>query len=88
MKLEALQSDRIEEFVAFCKKHKSMVDESFLYDDELQSFEPNEENPTYVVLNEKNEMIAAASLIMDEYHKRGKRARFRIFFSEIDAVEI
>jgi mycothiol synthase len=88
MKLEALQSDRLEEFVAFCKKHKSKVDESFLYDDELQSFQPNEENPTYVVVNEKNEMMAAASLIMDEYNRRGKRARFRIFFSEMDSVDI
>jgi mycothiol synthase len=88
MRLEALQMDRLEEFVAFCKKHKSKVDESFLYDDELQSLQPNEENPTYVVLNERNEMIAAASLIMDEYNRRGKKARFRIFFSEVDAVEI
>ena len=27
-------------------------------------------------------MIAAASLVMDDYHRRGKRARFRILHSE------
>lgn len=88
MKIEALQSSRVEEFIAFCKKHKSKVDDSFLCEDELQSFQPNEENPTIVVLNERNKIIAAASLIIDEYNRRGKRARFRIFFSEITSVDV
>lgn len=88
MKLTALNSDRVEEFIAFCKKHKHMVDESFLYDDELQSFQPTEENPTYVVLDESDHITAAASLIKDDYHQRGKRARFRIFFSETEEAAV
>lgn len=88
MKLAALKSDRVEEFIAFCKKHKNEVDESFLYDDELQGFQPHEENPTYVVLDESDQIAAAASLIIDNYHRRGKRARFRIFFSEYEDAAV
>jgi mycothiol synthase len=55
------------------------VDDSYLDDEELNYFEPNEENPTYIVLDKQDRIIAAASLIIDEYNRRGKRARFRIF---------
>ncbi|MBE4910675.1 GNAT family N-acetyltransferase [Bacillus luteolus] len=88
MKIEALGSERIADFVAYCKKHKHEVDESFLYDDDLRDFKPDEENPTYIVVNSENNIIATVSLIVDEYNKRGKKARFRIFHSEINDLEI
>ncbi len=88
MIIEALGSERIADFVAYCKKHKHEVDESFLYDDDLRDFKPDEENPTYIVVNIENKIVATASLIMDEYNKRGRKARFRIFHSEINDLEI
>lgn len=86
MKLEVLNDNRLEDFIQYCKKHKKQLDDSFLYDEDLEKFQPNEENPTYVVTNEQGEIIAAASLIMDEYNKRGRKARFRIFHSEVEEL--
>ncbi|MGG1676944.1 GNAT family N-acetyltransferase [Neobacillus sp. NRS-1170] len=84
MKIEALKSARVKDFVVYCKKHRKEVDDSFLYDEHLKRFEPDSENPTYIVTDQQGEIRAAASLIIDEYNRRGKRARFRIFHSEIN----
>lgn len=82
MKVEALKNDRVADFVSYCKKHKAEIDDSFLYDEDLKSFEANGENPTYIVTNDIDEVIGTASLIIDEYNRRGRKGRFRIFHSE------
>lgn len=87
MKVEYLKCDKIKEFAAYCKKHKMEIDDSFLYDEDLESFKPNDENPTYVVTDNQGNIVAAASLIIDDYNKRGRKARFRIFHSEIEDIE-
>lgn len=87
MRIEALKYDRIQDFVKYCKMHKTEIDDSFLYDEDLRDFKPDEENPTYIAVDEDNEIKAAASLIADEYNRRGKKGRFRIFHSEIQNVE-
>lgn len=87
MRIEALKYDRIQDFVKYCKIHKMEIDDSFLYDEDLRDFKPDEENPTYIAVDEDNEIKAAASLIADEYNRRGKKGRFRIFHSEIQNVE-
>lgn len=84
MRVEALKNDRVEEFIAYCIKHRSEVDESYLYDEDLRNFQPNDENPTFIAVNENNEIIAAASLDVDDYMRSGRKARFRIFHSELD----
>jgi mycothiol synthase len=84
MKIEALKSERLKDFVEYCKKHRTEVDDSFLYEEDLRGFEPNAENPTYILTNQLGDIVGAASLIMDEYQRRGNRARFRIFHSEIN----
>ncbi|MGG3467555.1 GNAT family N-acetyltransferase [Neobacillus pocheonensis] len=84
MRVEALGSMRVKEFVEYCQKHRKEVDDSFLYEEHLKKFAPDSENPTYIVTNPQGEIVAAASLIIDEYNRRGKRARFRIFHSEIN----
>ncbi|WP_379133901.1 GNAT family N-acetyltransferase [Paenibacillus sp. sgz500958] len=88
MKAEALDKARIAAFVAYCQKHKSEIDDSFLYDEDLKAFEPDAENPTYIVCNGNGEIIAAASLIINDYYRRGRQARLRIFHSEIDDITI
>jgi len=87
LKIEALKDDRIMDFIKYCKKHKMEIDDSFLYDEDLREFKPNEENPTYIAVDGNNEIRAVASLIMDEYNRRGKKGRFRILHSEIGKVE-
>lgn len=83
MKIEALKNERIKDFAAYCRKHRMEVDDSFLNEEDLKRFEPISENPTYILTNQEGEIIGAASLILDEYNRRGNRARFRIFHSEI-----
>lgn len=87
LKIEALKDDRIPDFIKYCKSHKMEIDDSFLYDEDLRGFEPYEDNPTYIAIDENNEIKAVASLMMDEYNRRGKKGRFRIFHSEIGKVE-
>lgn len=82
-----LKDERIEEFVEYCKKHRTEVDDSFLYDSDLKKFEPNDENPTCIVSDKRGEIVATASLIIDDYNKRGRKGRFRIFHSEIEDQE-
>ena len=87
MKTEALKSERIADFIAYCKKHRIEVDDSFLYDEDLKGFIPNGENPTYIITDMNGEIIAAASLIINDYFRRGGKARFRIFHTEIQEQE-
>lgn len=79
MRVEALNSNRMIEFIAYCKAHKKEVDESFLYDEDLDSFVSDDENPTYIALDQDDKIIGAASIIIDEYYRRAKKGRFRIF---------
>jgi mycothiol synthase len=87
MKVEALTNEHIRGFLAYCTKHRRELDDSFLYDEDLQSFRVGVENPTYVLTDSSGEIKGAASLILDDYHLRGKRARFRIFHCESDDVQ-
>nr|WP_263324715.1 GNAT family N-acetyltransferase [Neobacillus sp. Marseille-Q6967] len=85
--VEVLGKGRVEDFLVYCRRHRSEVDDSFLYEEDLRTFEPNAENPTYIVTNGSGDIVGAASLIIDEYHQRGNRARFRIFHSELNDVQ-
>ncbi|MDF2531850.1 MAG: family N-acetyltransferase [Clostridia bacterium] len=87
MKIEALRNERIADFAAYCKRHKAEIDDSFLYEEDLLSFIPDDENPTYIATDENGEIIAAASLIIDDYNRRGKKGRFRIFHAAIENID-
>lgn len=87
MKVEVLKANQIRSFIDFCKKHRDKLDDSNLYDEDLEGFTLDDENPTYIITNENQEIVAASSLIIGEYNRQGKRARFRIFYSEIDNME-
>lgn len=87
MKVEVLRKEKTEDFKEYCRKHKLEVDNTFLHEDEdFKDFEPNEENPTYIIINQQEQIIATASLIIDDYYRSGKKGRFRIFHSEIEDV--
>ena len=74
MKIEALKNNRIGDFVDYCMKHRMELDDSYLYDEDLRDFEPNDENPTYIVTNQVGVLVGAVSLMIDDYSKRGKEA--------------
>lgn len=87
LRIERLREERIADFAAYCRRHRKKIDESFLYDDELERFRPNEENPTYILTNNRGEVEGAASLILDEYRRSGRAGRFRILHSEIETLD-
>jgi len=82
-----LNKDNIEIFKVFCRKYRNLVDDSFLYEEDLRQLIINSKNPTYLYIEEEN-VVAAVSLIVDEYYKRSKKARFRIFYSEKNDIKI
>ncbi len=81
MKVEAITQDNLEAFFTYCRTHRKEVDDSYLYEEDLAEFVLGEENPSFVITN-KGATVAAASLVLDDYHRRGKRGRFRIFHAE------
>lgn len=87
MRIEALRDERIEEFIDYCKTYRKEIDDSFLYDEDLKNFKADNENPTYIIVDNGDKIIATASLIVDEYMKRGKKGRFRIFHSSLNNIE-
>lgn len=87
MQIEKLLLRDKDEFIAYCLKHRNEVDESFLYDRDLENFNPDDENPTFIA-REDGKIVAAASLIIDAYQKKGRQGRFRIFHSEKKDLEV
>jgi len=74
-------------FTAFCLEHRSVLDDSYLSDSELGEFAPSTTSPTWLA-REGEKIIGAASLVMDDYHLRGRRARFRILFASEGGAEV
>lgn len=86
MKADRLLVDDTKAFVSFCQKHRHEIDDSFLYDKDLDRFVPDADNPTYVI-RDSGKIVAAASLILDDYHRRGKNGRFRIFHAKTNSFD-
>ena len=87
MKLEPLTPVHLTGFADYCRRHRNEVDDSFLYEEDLAAFEPNSDNPTYILTNEQGRITAVASLILNEYYRWGRKGRFRIFHSEKDDLQ-
>ena len=71
MKVEAVTKENLEVFFTYCRAHRKEVDDSYLYEEDLAELVLGEENPSYVI-TEKGVIVAAASLVLDDYHRRGK----------------
>ncbi len=88
MKVVELSKERINDFIDYCKKHRVDVDESFLYDEDLEKFQVDKDNPTYIITDNDEKIVAVASIIVDEYNRSGKKGRFRILHSEVNEIGI
>lgn len=82
MTLESLQVKDLALFKAYCEKYRSEVDDSYLYDEDLDAFGISEDNPTYILKNETGQLQGVASLMVMEYLGGLKRARIRIIHTE------
>ncbi|UQZ36102.1 hypothetical protein C2I18_22760 [Paenibacillus sp. PK3_47] len=88
MIIKALEVSREEEFLAFCRKHRDQLDDSFLSEEELERFKADADNPTYIAVNSDGELAGAASLMLNDYSRRGRKARLRILYAEPEAAGV
>jgi mycothiol synthase len=84
MRIERLTEERVGEFIGYCKRYKKELDDSFLYDEDLRNFKPDNENPTYIAVDDSGEITGTASLIIDDRARAGRKARFRVFHSKLN----
>jgi mycothiol synthase len=64
MKVEPLKPARMKEFIAYCKRHRTELDDSFLCDSDLEEFKVNEEFPTYILLENEESRLKGLSVII------------------------
>lgn len=82
MTIELLQLQDVPLFKAYCLAHRSEVDDSYLYDEDLEAFEFSKANPTYILKNESGTWLGVASLMELDYLDGQKRGRIRILHVE------
>lgn len=89
MRVENLNDKRVNDFIDYCKKHRGEVDDTFLYDADLEKFNVNEGNITYVLMDEScDDIIGAVSVITNLNYLEERKSRFRIFHSEVANIEV
>lgn len=79
MNIIQLTSEKKLDFINYCMKYRNEFDSTFLADEDLMSFELDEDNPTYILLNNNNNIIGVASLILNLYYRSAGSGRFRMF---------
>jgi len=84
--IKVLTEDLFEDFKQYCLTYRKELDDSFLYDEDIDAFEIGNDNPTYL-LYKGNELEGVCSIMQDEYHLRGGKARVRIFHCRNDRQE-
>ncbi len=82
MKIITLEQDRLPDFVCYCIAHRPEVDESYLYDEDLEGFAIGLDNPTVLAVDDGGTVIGAGSLVLNDHMRRGNRARVRILHAE------
>jgi mycothiol synthase len=87
MKVLPLEIHRKTDFISFCKKHRNEQDDSYLYDDDLNEFTPDDNNPTYILIDQDNSIVGAASMLLSQGYRKSLKSRFRIFHSTIKTIE-
>lgn len=80
--IEPVNEERLEAFLLYCRQYRDQVDDSFLVESELADFAIHENYPSYIAVDEAGRTIGAVSLIIDAYHRLGRRGRFRILHTE------
>jgi len=70
----------VEAFIEYCKKYRENPNDEGLSDIDLESFEINKENSTYILVSDNN-IKGVISLILDDFYKQRGMGRLRIFHS-------
>lgn len=88
MKIEQLKNERIEDFFNYCRIHRDEVSTGCIQEQDLEIFKLDNENPTYILTDEINQVVGVISLNIDEYNREMETGRLRIFHSENLETEI
>ncbi len=59
----------VEAFIQYCKKYRENPNDEGLSDIDLESFEINKENSTYILVSDNN-IKGVISLILDDFYKQ------------------
>jgi mycothiol synthase len=76
MKVSRLTDDKVKEFIEYCVKYCPEQDESFI---PREDYMPENDEITYLLLNDNNEIAGTASLMLNSQFRKIKKGRFRIF---------
>lgn len=87
MKVVHLESNRLQEFINYCRDNRYEHDESFLSEKELEEFEIKD-NPTVLLTDDKDTVIGAASIMLSQQFRDNRKGRIRILHSSIASVEV
>lgn len=66
-------------FLKYCRSNRTYLDDSYLSEEELRLFRGDWQEPTYLLFDDDRTLVGTASLIWNDYMRRGNRVRFRIF---------
>ena len=84
MRVEVLSAERLREFKSFYLRHMgAKINGAFSLQVDVKDFSPDPNNPTYVVIDEDDRLVAAASLAIRDHGTEGTTTSFRFFHSEI-----
>lgn len=83
--LIAIHEENQSLFLEYAREHRYDHDESDLYEESLQVFDP-EKQPTFVLLDAKQVVVGAVSVRILPYLEDKKRARLAMLHVTIDAV--
>lgn len=82
MTCRRIRAEEREGFIDYCRRNRDGLDDSYLYDEDLETFRIGEDNPTALLISTGGEVVGAASLIIQDYIDGRKKGRIRILHCE------
>jgi len=78
MTIKPLDQHSLDQFMTYCRRYRFEHDESYLCESELRSFLIGEENPTFLLLNQKNKLMGGVSVKVMAHENNQLRGRIRL----------
>lgn len=78
MNVIALTETYVTAFKLYCQVHRYEHDESYLYEEDMENFDPFGQHPTWLLINH-GVIIGVLSLMLDDYFLASHKTRIRIF---------
>lgn len=84
MRIVPVNKENVKDFISYCVKYGPEHDESYIPRDD---FIPGEDERAYILLNEKDVITGAVSIMLQPEYLEVKRSRFRIFHTTEESFE-